>query len=213
MSIKNNNPTNLVYVEANKWQGLSTPPNDGRFCSFVSAVYGIRAGCMNLIAYQDRHGCNTITKIISKWAPISENDTAAYIGDVVGRSGFSADQELNLHTYADLRTLVEAMIWHECGAQPYSNSQFDEAIKMAGVLKPTPPWIRNPKVLAPTLTATATAAQQAIAQIQPIKDGLVSLGVGSLFTPHVILALTGIVAICGIGWIGYDQWKSHRAIA
>ena len=213
MSISNNNPCNLVYVEANKWQGLADPPFKGRFCSFLTPVWGIRAACMNLIAYQNRHEANTITKIISLWAPVSENDTNAYIADVVGRSGFAADQPLNLHTYEHLKPLVVAMVWHENGEQPYSPAQFDEALKLAGVIKPPPAWVKNPKVLGPAIATAATGVQQTIGQVQPIWDGLNSMGFHYHLNAQIIFGGLGVVAAGGILYAAYDLWKSHKALA
>ena len=187
--------------------------NDGKFCSFISPVWGIRALCRNLISHFDQRGADTITKIITIWAPPTENNTQAYIGAVAGQSGFTADQVLNLHTYADLRSIVEAIVWHENGEQPYSNAQFDEAIKLAGVVKTTPAWVKNPKVLAPTITAAATGAQQTIAQVHPIWDGLNAHGFHYHLNAQIIYGGFGVIALSGVLWFAYDMWKTHKALA
>src|SRR3990167_7432422 len=86
MGIRLNNPANLVHVAKNKGQGLADPPSEGRFCRFVSPAFGIRAAALLLITYQDRHGIRTITGLIKRFAPASENDTQAYVNDVAQRS-------------------------------------------------------------------------------------------------------------------------------
>lgn len=213
MTIKFNNPLNLDYVESIKWNGLADPPFQGRFCSFTSSVFGIRAGCMNIIHHFDR-GANTIEKLITIWAPPTENDTKAYISDVSGRSGFTSDQVLNFHSYADLRPVIEAMIWHENGEQPYSNAMFDEALKLAGVVKPSPAWVKNPKVLGPGIATVATGIQQTVGQVQPIWDGLNRMGFRwGCFNAQIVFGALGFIAFMGIVWGGYSLYKSHKVLA
>jgi hypothetical protein len=40
---------------------------------------------MNLLAYSERHGINSVQQIIARWAPASENNTDAYITTAQGR--------------------------------------------------------------------------------------------------------------------------------
>lgn len=141
---RNRNPGNIDHNPANKWQGLDSPPlefvpSDGsrpRFARFVSHEYGIRALAVLLTTYQDRHGLRTIKGIVNRWAPGNENNTGAYIAHVARRTGFDPDARLDLHTYAHLRPLVEAIIAHELGGQPYAASVIDEGLRLAGVPKP-----------------------------------------------------------------------------
>jgi len=205
--IKNCNPLNLVDMPSNPWQGLAVPSNDGRLCVFTAPIYGIRAGAVNLIGYFDRHGYKTIRAIISAWAPVSENDTAAYIMDVCQRTGFGADDLFDLHTYDHLRALVVAIIWHENGQMPYSDAVIDEALKMAGVVKPvTPTKLPDPKVIAATVTAGATAAQQVVANVQPVWDGLNHMGIGA----STVMIILGICAGATALWFGLEWWKNRQ---
>ncbi len=89
-----------------------------------------------LIAYQVKHGLRTIQQIIERWAPANENDTAAYVRAVSADTGVSADQPLDMHAYADLKPLVEAIIKHENGQQRYTTAQVDKALVLAGVEPP-----------------------------------------------------------------------------
>lgn len=76
LAIRNNNPLNIRYSSGNKWIG-QTGKNKG-FAVFSDMVYGWRAAIVLLIKYQ-RSGYDTIRKIVTRWAPPSENDTEAYI--------------------------------------------------------------------------------------------------------------------------------------
>lgn len=76
---RNNNPGNLRH--GSKWQGLAVLQKDREFCQFVSMTMGMRALCKLLNNYV-KNGHNTITKIISRYAPNSENNTKGYIATV-----------------------------------------------------------------------------------------------------------------------------------
>ena len=132
--IRNNNPGNIR--KGDPWQGLAAPPDDGEFCRFVAPEWGIRALARLLITYQDKHGLRQIRQIISRWAPPSENRTADYCRAVERDSGFKPDEKLDMHRWDDLRPLVMAIIRHENGGQPYSDSLIDQGLILAG-LKPT----------------------------------------------------------------------------
>lgn len=76
LGIINNNPLNIRYSPMNVWKG-QTGSNKG-FCVFTELKYGYRAALVLLSNYVKR-GNVSIQAIISRWAPASENDTAAYI--------------------------------------------------------------------------------------------------------------------------------------
>lgn len=117
--IRNNNPLNIRI--GNKWKGLKTPNTDGAFDQFISVQWGYRAAFIILRNYINKHKCNTVRKIISRFAPSSENNTAAYIKTVCKKTGFQPDQELK-PTYPDLSKLVYAMAWVESMAAPSTNT-------------------------------------------------------------------------------------------
>ncbi|MBR0650739.1 structural protein, partial [Roseomonas terrae] len=138
---RNRNPGNIEHNAANRWQGLDQPPIESappggraRFARFVAPEYGIRALAMLLTTYQDRHGLRTIRGIISRWAPGSENDTEAYIAAVARRMDRHPRGELDLHRFDDLRPLVEAIIVHELGGNPYGRATIDAGLRLAGVV-------------------------------------------------------------------------------
>jgi hypothetical protein len=141
---RNRNPGNIDHNPANKWQGLDVPPIEpvppgggrARFCRFVSHEFGIRALATLLITYQDRHKLRTVRGIINRWAPGNENDTDAYVQAVARKIGVADDEVLDLQTYPHLRPLVEAIISHELGGNPYDGATIDAGLRLAGVPPP-----------------------------------------------------------------------------
>lgn len=93
-NVRNNNPLNIEYNPANPWQGQIG--NDGRFCIFKSADYGFRAAAIIVKKYQRDYKLDTLRKIITRWAPPSENDTEAYIRFVSAHTGLAADKPVTL---------------------------------------------------------------------------------------------------------------------
>ncbi|MEX3628263.1 MAG: hypothetical protein VB138_01125 [Burkholderia sp.] len=85
----------------------------------------------NLLAYQDKYGLNTVSGIVSRWAPATENDTNGYIGTVSKALGVKADDKLNLRDPAVMSKLVGAMIGVENGKQPYSDAQISTGVNAA----------------------------------------------------------------------------------
>lgn len=124
--VRNNNPGN-IRKSATAWQG-KVNGTDPDFETFDSAANGIRALAKVLISYQDKHAIHTIRSAINRWAPPSENDTAAYALAVAAAVGVDLDDPLDFHREAILLPLVMAIIKHENGVQPY-----DAATLQAGV--------------------------------------------------------------------------------
>lgn len=128
--IKNNNPGN-IRKSGSVWQGKIIPSSDPDFEEFDNAIDGIRALAKIILKYYKSYGLSTITGIISRYAPGSENDTAAYIADVALRTGFDKDTDLNIGDPQILASIVSAIIWHENGQNPYSDIQISEATELA----------------------------------------------------------------------------------
>lgn len=122
-----------IRLSNDKWQGKSDKQEDPSFVQFKDPTWGIRAGAVILIGYYDREDLDTISGIISRWAPPSENDTTAYIKDVSNKTVFTADKKLNLHEYSDIFSLIKAIIWHENGQQPYTDDVINMGLARAGI--------------------------------------------------------------------------------
>lgn len=76
--LRNNNPGN-IRRSADKWQGLAPVQGDPEFFQFTGMAYGYRALMRTLQNYRRIHGLQTVKEMISRWAPPTENHTAAYI--------------------------------------------------------------------------------------------------------------------------------------
>lgn len=183
--IRNNNPGNIEYNPATKWQGLDNPPTDGRFCRFKSAPYGIRAIARTLIVYYDQHGIDTIREAFNRYAPPSDkNDTAAYIAAICKDVGAAAGQKVDFHDYKILRAMVCGIIEHENGMDSYleyyTDAQIDKAMTLAGVEAPQKPLSKTKTVQGAQVTTAGVlgaglsdALQQAAdsaPQLQPLID-------------------------------------------
>lgn len=92
---KNNNPCNL-RVGGKKFVG-EIGENKG-FRIFDSMRNGYRAAFKTLITYR-KNGLDTISKIIHRWAPITENDTNGYIKYVCDKTGIEPNKKLNVKQY------------------------------------------------------------------------------------------------------------------
>ena len=71
---------------------MAKTQTDSAFVQFTSMAYGYRAAFVLLRTYRTKYGCNTIRKIINRWAPPKENNTEAYIRHVSEWSGIEPDK-------------------------------------------------------------------------------------------------------------------------
>ncbi|MBP5400753.1 MAG: hypothetical protein J6Y35_03900 [Bacteroidales bacterium] len=105
---RNNNPFNIRYNAANNWVGQLG--SDGAFCVFDTMGHGVRAGGILLRNYL-KQGNNTISKILTKFAPTSDNNnTSKYIADVEKMSGINKDVVLK---NSDLWRIAVPMMYIE----------------------------------------------------------------------------------------------------
>lgn len=111
--IRNNNPLNIRV--GNSWQGEVEKPTDMQFEQFKEMRWGCRAAFKLLKRYIERYGCNTVEKIIRRWAPASENDTERYINVVCNRSGIKRNELINYQDLAKMCILMQAMAFVENG--------------------------------------------------------------------------------------------------
>lgn len=115
--LRNNNPLNIRRTTT-KWLGLAPTQTDPEFCQFQTLDYGWRAAFRLLThSYFEKYGLDTIRKIISRWAPPSENNTAAYITSVSRITGIPPDESLGPPHDHPARWLMlgAAMAIHENG--------------------------------------------------------------------------------------------------
>ena len=115
--VRNNNPLNIR--KGNNWKGERSPQSDPAFEEFSCMVYGLRAGFKIIRTYMQRDPkCDTLAKIISRWAPPSENNTLSYINFVADRAGIRADRKLDFRESAVMCAIVKAMCQIESNYTP-----------------------------------------------------------------------------------------------
>lgn len=115
--MRNNNLLN-IRISTDKFQGEVQPSQDKDFKQFETAAYGYRAAFRVIRTYINNYKCDTIRKIISRWAPPKDrNHTENYIKVVSERSGIPENDRV----YADSREMmiriVEAMSYVENGRE------------------------------------------------------------------------------------------------
>ncbi|MCW1832037.1 hypothetical protein OLZ33_08485 [Pantoea ananatis] len=117
---RNNNPGNL------------RPVGGGGFRTFDNALEGWGAMRNQLMRYftgkTTGKALQTITDIVSTWAPSSENDTGKYISDISKWMGVSPDVALNLSNPQVMTSLMQSMARKE----GYSNWNSPLAGQAAG---------------------------------------------------------------------------------
>lgn len=128
---RNNNPGNIDFNPDTHWQGLVGIEEgpEPRFCKFDCPENGIRAIAKILETYHSR-GLDTVRKMLVRWAPSIENDSAAYVADVAKRMNVGPDDVLTFSPDA-LQHLVRAIIQHEEGEVIYSNAVIVDGVSRA----------------------------------------------------------------------------------
>ena len=79
------NPFNIRFSANNQWIGQAGQTNG--FVDFSAAIYGIRAAALLVLRSYRSKGILTISEIINRFAPSSENNTAKYVDYVCNQLG------------------------------------------------------------------------------------------------------------------------------
>lgn len=229
--VRNNNPGNIDRSPANKWQGRMPRERmtveqraEPRFEVFASPAWGIRAICVLLISYQDRHGINKVRGFINRWAPPVENDTEAYVNQVAKALGVKPDDFINIHEYRRMRPMVEAIIRHENGYQPYAAEVIEEGLRLAGIVKPggdalvATPKVATTATAAAVVTGGGAALAQLTSQLQPAVDQVMpaiqtanAVAASTHALPDWMRTLAAIAVLVSIGASAYAWWRLRRA--
>lgn len=112
IGLRNNNPGNLKAGMV-IWKG-ETGNADG-FIIFDTMENGTRAIAKCLHTYIFIEKLRTINQIISRYAPETENDTAAYVLDACRHVGAHPDNVIEWNL-PNIRNLIAAIVEHENGA-------------------------------------------------------------------------------------------------
>ena len=145
---RNNNPGNIRDGTFAKSQPGYAGSNKG-FAVFASVQDGFNAQVKLLRSYYDR-GIDTVSKVINRYAPSSENNTGAYINDVSSALGINPNATLdpnNLGTLAATMARHEGFSgWKSLGGSAATNNPSSTPAKSGSVVDQvisavTPTWV------------------------------------------------------------------------
>ncbi len=91
----------------------STGTDKTAFQSFPTVEDGVGAIKGNLLAYQDRHGIQTVAGIVARWSPPNENDTPRLIAAAAKFVGVGPNDPINLHNPETMQKMIQATINNE----------------------------------------------------------------------------------------------------
>ena len=133
--LRNHNPGNLRLPASDTRPGYVGSDKDG-YSVFTSAQHGLESLARLLVNY-GRANLNTIAAIIGRYAPISENDTAAYASYLAKRLKTETDAPLDMKSANTLADLMMGIVFFENGSCPYNRTMIFNAAKKAitGVTK------------------------------------------------------------------------------
>ena len=116
---RNNNPLN-IRISTNAWKGKVSPNTDGAFEQFMDMAYGYRAALATMRTYIKKYGCDTVEKIINRWAPPTENNTLGYIKRVCDTAQLTPDTVVKRDDKDTLTKMAYAMSLVENGNTEYT---------------------------------------------------------------------------------------------
>lgn len=127
-----NNPGN-IRISSDRFIGEIVPSIDPDFKQFSSMAYGYRAMFKILNTYRNYYGLVTISSILHRYAPPSDNNnTQAYINYVSGLTGYSPHQTL-VYDNDTLLSLGYAISYYENGIQP-NLQEVEEGLRLAEII-------------------------------------------------------------------------------
>ena len=102
---------------SDKWLGLAETQDDPEFFRFTEPKYGYRALLRLLRNYRTRYGCKTITEMIERYAPPTENATKAYVRAVCARMEITPNCILDVDDRETMCALAAAISYVENGRE------------------------------------------------------------------------------------------------
>lgn len=224
--VRNHNPTNLE--RGIKWQGLAKPHEmtpeqkaEDRFAVFRSPEWGIRAAAKIIQTYRTKYGLTTVANIIGRWAPAFENDVNSYAHAVAQAMGVPPDAQIDTADPDVLAKMIEAMIRHENGTQPYSEATIRAGIALAGLgpeSETAPkPVSKSKRVKGAAATAAAGGAVTVIDQAtgllsaaQRFVTNLTGVDVHEYPVPLIVLGVAALAFIVYVGWTVVVDYRDER---
>ncbi len=221
--ITNGNPGNIERGK-DRWLGMSADQStDSRFLVFDKPESGIRALMRVLINYQERHDIKTLRAAINRWAPTTENNSAAYVQHVSRLTGLDPDEPIDFLDEYICTAVAKAIVRHECGdprafGAPdnwYADDVYQRAAVMAGFDPASKPLTQSRTVAGAVIAAAGTVgtvAASSSAGLPVTADDIntVVQVVGPLLGSSVMAVLSPVASIVGIGLTLYARWDDAR---
>ena len=132
LSDKNNNPLN-IKTSSDNWQGADG--SNAGFVKFNNPEYGVRAATKNLYTSQEKYGNNSVSDIVTRWAPPSDNNpTEIYIQKVADDLGVGPNDDLgSLRDNPEVtKNLIKSMAEME-GATVGKDGKYTDSVITNGV--------------------------------------------------------------------------------
>jgi len=146
---KLNNPGNIERGQP--WAGLAPEQLHARYATFIAPEFGIRVIAYLMEKYANVYGLNTVRGIISRYAPVHENPTDAYMSNVARALGLTGPKVVDMpfDVNASMKALIKAIIGQEIGygRNPYPDSVIDEGIALARNPARVAQVLANPSIL------------------------------------------------------------------
>lgn len=114
--MRNCNPGN-IRTNSDYFKGEIRPSRDSSFKQFKTMAYGYRAMFKILRNYHKNYKLDTIRKMITRWAPPSENKTEAYIKAVADQAAIDPDSVVNIYSEQQMCAIVAGMSLVENGRE------------------------------------------------------------------------------------------------
>ena len=114
--LRNNNPGNIRLGNF-RYKGERAESSDSAFRQFESMEWGYRAMFMLLHTYAVKHNCRTLSQMINRYAPPSENHTENYLRRVTYDTHLSPDEQIDTLNAAVMTAVVAAMSEVENGTK------------------------------------------------------------------------------------------------
>jgi len=222
--VRNHNPGNLERGK-DRWLGMSADQSsDPRFLVFDKPEQGIRALMRVLINYQERHDIKTVRQAINRWAPSTENNSAAYVQHVSRLTGLDPDEPVDFLDLYICTAVTKAIVRHENGdpraygqAEWYAEDVYQRAAVMAGFDPGNKPLTKSRTVAGAVIAAAGTVgtvvAEQATGSSLPITAQDVTTVVATVapfLGASVMAVLSPLATVVGIGLTVYARWDDAR---
>ncbi|GAB1846373.1 hypothetical protein MyNCGM683_12020 [Achromobacter xylosoxidans] len=162
IGIRNNNPGN-IRASGLDWEGAVG--EEGGFVKFDGPIAGGKALIKNLMAYNSKYGLDTVEGIIGRWAPATENNTAAYVTAVSAGLGVGPKDPLDMRSPVVLAKLASLIARHENGGDHFGSEFFGKVAESAVQGVPVDPLTR-----AYVSTAKAPAFTKAVARAEALGE-------------------------------------------